>query len=97
MCAIGSSLKQWNEGHRHEIRPINIGHVRIGPVLISDIVIEVLLEFGSRITLRRGLARGDTGVVDEDIEVAVLCLDFLDKFVDVALLCYISLYGDDLA
>jgi len=48
-------------------------------VLVLDVVVEVLFELFGGFAFRGGFVRGDAGVVDEDVEVAMFGFDFFDE------------------
>jgi len=62
MGAVGGGLEERDESHGHEIGPVDVGHVGFGPVGVLDVVVEILLEFGSVGTFGGGLAGCDTSV-----------------------------------
>jgi len=62
MCSVRSCLEQRDESNGHEVRPVYVGFVDIRPVLVGDVVVEVLLEFGGVGTFGGGLAGGDASV-----------------------------------
>jgi hypothetical protein len=94
---LSSSLQQRNKRHAHQVRAIHIGHIGRAPVLIRDIIVQVLLELCSSLSTRLSLAGSNACIVDEDVEEAVLALDLLDELVDVGFLGHVALQGDDLA
>lgn len=63
---VSSGLEKGNEGHGHEVRTVDVGLVGIHPVLVGDIRVHVLLEFGGVVAFGLGLAGGNTTDRRED-------------------------------
>jgi len=58
--AVGGGLEERNEGHGHQVRTVDVRLVGVHPVLVGDVGVHVLLEFGGVVALGLGLAGCNT-------------------------------------